>query len=574
MKPRWHARSSGLETNAATRNGHMTRKGPLLAKKTSSARPAATGTKPVIKPAKPARRKRGAGAPRHPRVAVMVLGMHHSGTSALAGVLARVGCDLPETLVPPGVPAESGFFESNPVLELNRALLRSAGTDWNDWQPFPDRWMQSHHVADFKGRALATLEAEFGASLLFVMKDTQLGRLFPFWREALEAAGVSPVVVHVHRNPLEVAASLEAHRKLPRATGLLIWLRYMLDAEATTRDVPRSFTTYARLLESWQREVRKFETELDIVLPRQTVIVAREIERFLDPSLRHHASTPGAVMDNPQVAHWVRDLFEIFTRWSETGENRADHAALDAINAGFSAVAPIFGSLQTDTIRVPVDPDTVKELKKKLQQAHTALGALEATQTELDEAKGALGTAQAEAAESRATLQGMQERLDEATGALESTRAELAQARSALAQRQHETEEKTARIAELESQVDAMDEIVAAQVRELTATLEKRLAEKTGEAEASRGLRAELDARYRELAQLARQITSQDEAHREAMQALQDRLTQSTKDRENEIAALGAARAGLEAELQALRASKSWRVTGPLRRLSRLVQRG
>ena len=39
-------------------------------------------------------------APMKSRYAVVVLGMHRSGTSALAGVMGHLGCDLPKMLMP------------------------------------------------------------------------------------------------------------------------------------------------------------------------------------------------------------------------------------------------------------------------------------------------------------------------------------------------------------------------------------------------------------------------------------------------------------------------------------------
>ena len=54
-----------------------------------------------------------------PRSAIVILGMHRSGTSALAGVLNMLGCDLPETLMPANAYNEKGYFESNAIRLLN-----------------------------------------------------------------------------------------------------------------------------------------------------------------------------------------------------------------------------------------------------------------------------------------------------------------------------------------------------------------------------------------------------------------------------------------------------------------------
>lgn len=62
-----------------------------------------------------------------PRIALIVLGMHRSGTSALAGVLAQMGCDLPQDLMPSTAFNPRGHFESLQVYHLNDAILASGG---------------------------------------------------------------------------------------------------------------------------------------------------------------------------------------------------------------------------------------------------------------------------------------------------------------------------------------------------------------------------------------------------------------------------------------------------------------
>lgn len=57
------------------------------------------------------------------RTALVVLGMHRSGTSALIGVLGLLGADLPQDLMPPTTANPRGYFESMKAYRLNDALL-------------------------------------------------------------------------------------------------------------------------------------------------------------------------------------------------------------------------------------------------------------------------------------------------------------------------------------------------------------------------------------------------------------------------------------------------------------------
>lgn len=66
------------------------------------------------------------------RTALIVLGMHRSGTSAMAGVLGRLGAALPKRLIPPSDANPKGYFGSLKVYGLNDTVLVSAGYSWAD----------------------------------------------------------------------------------------------------------------------------------------------------------------------------------------------------------------------------------------------------------------------------------------------------------------------------------------------------------------------------------------------------------------------------------------------------------
>lgn len=155
------------------------------------------------------------------RDAVVVLGMHRSGTSALAGVLNLLGCDAPANQMKPTVDNEKGYFESTSVLTLHNDLLSSAGSSWDDWLPINPGWFKSNRVEEFHDRALELVKGEFGDSRLFVLKDPRICRLVPFWEDVLKESGAAPRYVLTHRNPLEVAASLAKRDGMNTGTGML-----------------------------------------------------------------------------------------------------------------------------------------------------------------------------------------------------------------------------------------------------------------------------------------------------------------------------------------------------------------
>ena len=141
------------------------------------------------------------------KIAILVVGMHRSGSSVQSRLLNLVGCDLPKTLMKPIVNNnKAGFWGSQPLSDLNRDILLSIGSDW---RPFDSGWYASPTAGSFREQAQALLHQEFGDSRLFVMKDSRLCRLLPFWIEVLETFGAEPRVVLPIRNPLDVVASLK-----------------------------------------------------------------------------------------------------------------------------------------------------------------------------------------------------------------------------------------------------------------------------------------------------------------------------------------------------------------------------
>ncbi len=60
-------------------------------------------------------------------VALLVLGMHRSGSSALAGALELLGVPLGGPLMPPARDNERGFFELAGMVALHDELLEAGG---------------------------------------------------------------------------------------------------------------------------------------------------------------------------------------------------------------------------------------------------------------------------------------------------------------------------------------------------------------------------------------------------------------------------------------------------------------
>ena len=313
----------------------------------------------------------GAKAQRPKRKCVLVLGMHRSGTSALTRVVNLLGCDLPKTLMAAGAANEMGHWESTAIFGFNDRVLESAGSNWYDWQPVNPAWFQSPRAEQFAGEALSVLKDEFGASHLFVLKDPRICRFAPFWLDVLERAGVQPLILIPLRNPLEVAASLSARDGFDPSFGHLLWLRHVLDAEAATRGRPRHFSTYDQVMTGWAKLAMGAQSAFGMGWPRLSDTVATEIDAFLSNRYRHHREAPEGVVENPMLSSWLRDSFDIFTTWAQSGEKEADYPRLDRIRAEFNGAAPAFSRVVAAG-RIAVEKAVLLERSQKETAARLA----------------------------------------------------------------------------------------------------------------------------------------------------------------------------------------------------------
>jgi hypothetical protein len=66
------------------------------------------------------------------RRAILVAGMHRSGTSALTRMVNLLGAALPEDLLPASRGNELGHWEPAKIVELHDKMLESAHSGWDN----------------------------------------------------------------------------------------------------------------------------------------------------------------------------------------------------------------------------------------------------------------------------------------------------------------------------------------------------------------------------------------------------------------------------------------------------------
>lgn len=262
----------------------------------------------------------------HPSQAILVLGMHRSGTSALTGSLELCGAATPQNQIKAGAQNPKGFFEAAQVARLNDRLLNGADLTWENWHPLPPA--HEPPQKDVYQAAVDLVTAEFCESPLIALKDPRICRLVPFWDASLRQAGYQPSYILTVRHPLEVANSLIKRNRLSKEHGMLLWLTYVLDAERDTRYENRAFTSFDQLMSDPGQTLSKLSKQIGGRLSQNACPADDDLNAFLSPDLRHHSES--SCTDLPPV--W-QETYDIFTRWAQTAEDVDDHERLDEIRA-------------------------------------------------------------------------------------------------------------------------------------------------------------------------------------------------------------------------------------------------
>ncbi|HEY0229807.1 MAG TPA: sulfotransferase, partial [Dokdonella sp.] len=255
--------------------------------------------------------------------AILVLGMHRGGTSAMAGLLHLLGFDSGPSLMPAveGV-NRKGFWEHVDVYRIHERLFAAFGRSIFDPREMPAGWREHPEFQSAVGEVRALIERDFAAAARWVVKDPRLCKFAPVWIEAFASLGIRTRVVMIARHPAEIARSTRAVGWSDSTARIhLCWLQYMFEAERTTRAALRSCVNYSDLLADWRTQIARIGQDLGIEWPALEEERAGEIDLFLDARERHHVESAVLHADaEDTLPTLVADLHETFRDHAGDGD--------------------------------------------------------------------------------------------------------------------------------------------------------------------------------------------------------------------------------------------------------------
>jgi len=311
------------------------------------------------------------------RKAVIILGMHRSGTSAVAGVLSILGANYGKMMMKPARDNIGGFYENERIYRINEEILGKLGSSWDDPFPLPDNWQCSPLMEPFRKQIAVILDEEFGESNLIVIKDPRICRLFPIWRDILESRGFELKIVLSIRGPLEVADSLAERSGFTREYSLLLWLDHILCAEYSSRGYTRAIIPYQTMLDDPEGTARYITEKLGLLLTSEQEARMKEIRAHIDPGLRHFKTDQKAMSDQvwPGVIGCYSAMLELAeNRNGEIAAKSLDRIRSDLVTMRRYFYPPEIVSRFSDSVRAE---GQVREIGRLIREKEENIGRLE-----------------------------------------------------------------------------------------------------------------------------------------------------------------------------------------------------
>ncbi len=213
---------------------------------------------------------------------VVILGMHRSGTSCLAGCLQKAGLYLGDVNEQAAYNAR-GNRENRAIMDLNDAILMANGGSW--YEP-PDTvvWNSEH-----KARRDELIGA-YPSHITWGFKDPRTLQTLDGWLEALPSVRC----VGTFRNPLDVARSLRIRNRFSREKSLSLWMSYNCALLHYQRRFGFDLICFDWSTERYHKRLTRIALDLCLATPQTG-------SSFFEPGLRKNCASYDKDLPEPVI---------------------------------------------------------------------------------------------------------------------------------------------------------------------------------------------------------------------------------------------------------------------------------
>jgi len=224
------------------------------------------------------------------RTAVLVVGMHRSGTSALTGLLALMGAYPGSDLIGPERSNAKGHFEPRKIVVINDALLNTLGAHATPSASLPANWMERNETHRVKDAVKKIILDDYSGRDIFVIKDPRLCLLLPLYRELCGELGIDIKIITTQRDVREVIRSLHDRDGLPHDICRAYYEKHIRALDLNLSGLQFLTVTFDQLIETPAEVMEKLRAFIPRLSPVNGQGSDLQIRQFIDPGLRHHRS--------------------------------------------------------------------------------------------------------------------------------------------------------------------------------------------------------------------------------------------------------------------------------------------
>ncbi|WP_353570173.1 sulfotransferase [Candidatus Albibeggiatoa sp. nov. BB20] len=215
---------------------------------------------------------------------IIILGMHRSGTSVVAGLLNLMGAYFApdEVALPADMTNPKGYWERKDVIIANKTLMESANSSWHQISQWDINQATDAQKINFNQQLEPILE-NLNQHQHWMLKDPRLCLTLPLWQPHFD----NPVYVVVYRSPIQIAQSLHKRNQFSLHTGLALWEKHTLDGLKAIQDKPKALVSFHDLVQNPLETVKKLYQSIENIESGLKLPSDAEIINFVQPTYMH-----------------------------------------------------------------------------------------------------------------------------------------------------------------------------------------------------------------------------------------------------------------------------------------------
>ena len=291
--------------------------------------------------------------------AIFILGMHRSGTSALARLCGLLGAEMPKRPLDANEFNPKGYWEPLSVVELNDALLEEASSAWDAPPASPDEVAKAARSA--RERAMKALSDEFPSDRLIAVKDPRCTVMADVWLDAAHEAGYEPKIAGIWRESASVVRSLQRREPFDADEAALLWANYNVRLIEALRRYGGALISYRELTADWRSAAMSIARHCKIDWPKSLEAAGPDADKFIS------AGRDVEALDLPEDVRAVVGEIERALGGGGEGVNLSKAAAAIAAKS-----KPFRSTVRRITDREARRLNTIKEERDQAREAHAA----------------------------------------------------------------------------------------------------------------------------------------------------------------------------------------------------------